>query len=317
MKDKLPININLEDRFFNAEEKCGYMVSSDMKKVWAVLLDLLNEFRRVCEKHSLRWWVTAGTLLGTIRHQGFIPWDDDIDVMMPREDFDKFVEISKSEFSYPYFLQNEYSDPGSNRFHSKLRNSATTGITKYEAHYGFKCNLGIALGIFPLDNIPNDRKEQLTFIGEIEELMNIEEKCIHEIYYWKPKYGRGFIKWFKHLVKHILYNPLWNKKYDYRMHYEKIQELIRKYDVKPSSDVALLVLHPSERFLWKRNWMSSTIYMHFENMQVPVPIGYIALLDKLYGNWHEPIIGTSVHGDAFYDAEKPYSEYINKMSELW
>ena len=80
----LPIKIAIEDSFFEEEDRCGYLVSQEMKKIWAVELDLLNEFSMVCENHQLKWFVHAGTMLGAIRHKGFIPWDDDIDVVIHR-----------------------------------------------------------------------------------------------------------------------------------------------------------------------------------------------------------------------------------------
>ena len=88
------INLVLEDSFFEEEIRSGYTVSSEMKKIWAVELDLLNEFSKVCQKHQLKWFVHAGTLLGAIRHKGFIPWDDDIDVVMPRADYEKLCELA-------------------------------------------------------------------------------------------------------------------------------------------------------------------------------------------------------------------------------
>ena len=69
-----------------------------MKKVWAVELDLLNEFARVCKEHDLKWFAHAGTLLGAIRHQGFIPWDDDIDVTMPRADYIQLCNVAPKAF---------------------------------------------------------------------------------------------------------------------------------------------------------------------------------------------------------------------------
>ena len=103
----VPLQLKIDETFFLPEERNGYMVSSEMKKVWAVELDLLNEFARVCDKYRLKWFAHAGTMLGAVRHHGFIPWDDDIDVVMPREDYERLCSIGSSEFSRPYFFQNE------------------------------------------------------------------------------------------------------------------------------------------------------------------------------------------------------------------
>ncbi|MGI6713988.1 MAG: LicD family protein [Bacilli bacterium] len=113
-------------------------------------LGLLKEFIRVCEKHGLRYYLFGGTLLGAVRHQGFIPWDDDLDICMPRPDFEKLLTL-RNEFNEPYFLQDYRSDPSYTYLFAKLRDSSTTFIeTVFNMH---NINHGIYLDIFPLDGV--------------------------------------------------------------------------------------------------------------------------------------------------------------------
>ena len=80
------------------------MDKETLRKLQLMEFDLLKDFIRVCEKHNLRYYMLAGTLLGAVRHDGFIPWDDDIDVGMPREDYEKFIRLSRKEFKKGYSL---------------------------------------------------------------------------------------------------------------------------------------------------------------------------------------------------------------------
>ena len=82
ISNQLPIKIKLPLGFLDEEERSGFRVCLNQKKIWAIELDLLSEFMRVCAKHKIKYQVFAGTLLGAVRHGGYIPWDDDLDVCL-------------------------------------------------------------------------------------------------------------------------------------------------------------------------------------------------------------------------------------------
>ena len=104
------LKISLPEGFLDEEVRDGYKVSHEMKKVWAVELDLLAEFQRVCKKHNIKYIASGGTMLGAVRHKGFIPWDDDIDLMMLREEYEKLCIVAPSEFKHPYYFQTDRTD---------------------------------------------------------------------------------------------------------------------------------------------------------------------------------------------------------------
>ena len=97
--------LKIPNGFFEEEERNGYVITKKRKEIWAVEIDMLLKFIYVCEKHNLKYFADSGTLLGAARHNGFIPWDDDIDVAMLRKDYDKFCKIAINEFKYPYFFK--------------------------------------------------------------------------------------------------------------------------------------------------------------------------------------------------------------------
>lgn len=141
----------------DAEYSPEYVVSDKMQGIWQVQYGLLGTFQDFCRKHGLTYYVFFGTLLGAVRHRGFIPWDDDVDVVMPRADYDRMIAMA-AEFPAPYFLQTMEND--SDTFYGgfcRLRNDATTGIGRED--FGHDCHLGIWMDILPLDFCSPDKEK--------------------------------------------------------------------------------------------------------------------------------------------------------------
>ena len=153
--------MDFDEKFFQEELRSGYLVSEKMKKVWAVELELLDYFDKLCRKHNLQYFVDYGTLLGAVRHQGFIPWDDDIDIVMFRGEYEKLKVIAQEEVCEPYFFQNGYTDSMLWAL-SKLRDSRTTAIEFPD--YPVSFHQGIFMDIFPLDDV-SDGTSQTLVIG--------------------------------------------------------------------------------------------------------------------------------------------------------
>ena len=106
------LEIELPEGFLDEEVRCGYTVTAKAKRAWAVQMDLLHKLDEVCKKYNLRYFADSGTLLGAARDKGYIPWDDDIDIVMLRKDYEKLRDVADEEFKHPYFYQDMYRDEG-------------------------------------------------------------------------------------------------------------------------------------------------------------------------------------------------------------
>ncbi len=124
----------------------------DLDEAKVIMLDILLKFDKICKENNLTYWLTAGTLLGAVRHNGFIPWDDDIDVAMPRRDYNKFIQLD--DYS-KLFLQNKTTDLGFSQYWTKLRDKNSLYIEEDELNKTINYHQGIFIDIFPVNCINN------------------------------------------------------------------------------------------------------------------------------------------------------------------
>lgn len=308
----VPLKLKIDPSFFLKEERDGYVVSAEMKRVWAVELDLLNEFASVCEKHGLKWFVHAGTMLGAIRHKGYIPWDDDIDVVMPREDYERFCQLGSSAFSHPYFFQSEDSDPFFARNFVRLRNSETTAIIESELTYRYPFNQGIFIDVFPMDHIPSDPEERRLYYEKLADLNTHTWQWRILIHFYRPKKGKGLFKRLSYWMKHLYYKFFF--KGGYRFFMDKHHRLITKFNGEETGWVGESVIVPLGRQLWRTEWVKETVKVPFEMLQVPVPAHFEECLSASFGpDWRTPKQIPTLHGDIIFDTELPYTEYLAKQ----
>ncbi len=145
------------------------MGDRDVIEAQKVMLALLGEFDSVCQKYHLTYWLDHGTLLGAVRHNGFIPWDDDLDVTMPREDYERFVEIAADELPENIFLQTKVSDPSTSVHYAKFRDRNSTYIDVWEEGKDIAYHQGIFIDIFPVNFISPDKA------GTYSKILNISK----------------------------------------------------------------------------------------------------------------------------------------------
>lgn len=148
-----------------------------LKQLHQTELLILDEIDRVCKKNNLRYCITAGTLLGAVRHGGFIPWDDDADIVMPREDFIKFCAIYKSEMSPNFFVDSFYTEKNCFRVFGKVRMKNTLFIQEVVGEPKCALNDEIWIDVFPLDNADSsiqkmERKKRM--IGKLKNILVIK-----------------------------------------------------------------------------------------------------------------------------------------------
>ena len=259
--------------------------------------DMLAEFVRICDKHGIKYFVQGGTLLGTVRHGGFIPWDDDVDVSLHRDDYEKFLAVAEEELPDCYFLQTKDTDPEYPNNCAKIRDSRTTFIESSAKN--LKINHGAYIDIFPLDNYPGGKKAK---IYELKKRLLTQR--IYKAFYMPHM---SFIAKIITMITVILFPSL-------KGAVEKREKLFKSV---PYSD---RVVNNSGAWLDKeiipREWVQDTIQMEFEGIKVNVSDKFDEWLTYVYGDYMSLPPENERVGHHFvdtFDMNKSYTEYMNEV----
>jgi phosphorylcholine metabolism protein LicD len=283
------------------EERCGFKVTAERKKIWQAELDLLEKLSEVCAKNDIKFFADAGTLLGAIRHGGFIPWDDDIDVVMMRGEYEKFIKCA-DQFSEPYFLQSWYTEKKYFRGHAQLRNGNTTAILEGERKFGFGFNQGIFIDIFVLDAVPDDKTE---LTKEARKIKLYDRLIRMKFYHTKKNSPKGLIK--TAILKFVDADKLFLKK----------EKILKSHKIDENNSVApLAFIFETEKRIRSKKMYEKTVLMDFEGMKIPCPAEYDDFLTRHYGaDYMTPKNLPTTHGGVFFDTEKSWKEYCGKIAQ--
>lgn len=280
------------------------MVLNDeqMIRIKKIELDMLKVFVSICEQLGLKYYLIGGTLLGAVRHKGFIPWDDDIDVGMPRKDYEIFVERAGMFLPDYIFLQNYRTDENMIFPFTKLRNSNTTYIevrTKKS-----KMNQGAWIDIFPLDFYENNERKRKILTKRIS-MINMR---IGMEQHFVDNRTRSFVR---SSMRKLVFAFI-------RKRYPTLKSAVKKVDdIYSSTSPSDIWVNKSGAYPGKEEvpvkWFGKGCYVVFENMKVCAPIEYDKYLKHIYGDYMTPPPiekQIPVHDIEVIDLEKSYREYI-------
>ncbi|MBQ9478205.1 MAG: LicD family protein [Selenomonadaceae bacterium] len=303
------------------EFRDGFLVTSQRKKLWNVQLHLIDEFARICRKHDLKWFAYAGTLLGAVRHRGFIPWDDDVDLAMFRPDYERLKKIIADELSPDYALDcwYDYAVEGernplnlptiskavfdSNSWwpsaagYFKIRDNRTSMI-----EYPDRPNVkqGMCIDVFPLDPVPpfSDQRhaDEFKFVTDLflavgnPQALNINKMPSRERKYFKALIKKPFrdraLEYENFLAAH------WFEA-EYSAHINSIFAYRRGYE-------------------WRTEYWRELVELPFERLRLPAPVDYDKVLAAHYGNWREMYITHSHFAD--YSADMSSEDYFARIA---
>lgn len=300
--------IQFPDDFFEPEVRLDFHIDSKMKHVWAMEMEVLAEIDRICQKHKLKYFAYSGTLLGAIRHGGFIPWDDDIDIAMKREDYKKFAQIVTSELPEGWKYFSIYTDENWDAAFSRIVNTTMVNASEEHLKKNHGCPFIVGVDIFPLDYLAPDEKEaDIVYLllqhisgtawkirkNDTEEL----EKCLAEIEEMcKVKFVRDHT-----LLRQLL----------------KLMDAVGSLYSEKEADRLISVSFSQLKSVipcYQKEWFAECIHVPFENITVAVPVGYDEVLKVAFGeDYMVPV--RNVEGGHDYPFFKDQDRFLQEMLE--
>lgn len=235
--------------------------------LWDRILEIYEAYRGICEKHGLRYYAIGGTLLGAVRHKGFIPWDDDFDVGMPRPDYERFIRAAQDELPTGlswHSLENDEQHP---YLFGKVKMDNDKEVR--ELHKATRLNLsqGVFIDVFPLDGLPSTRLGMLWFCVRRALL----RRAVGGKKWWGSVFGMR-----SNVHQNLLRLQEWYSSWKY-------DECQRAGAVSPYDNTRTL-----RRWWFEKVWFKSAKMVPFEDTEVPIPVGSHELMTNVFGDYMTP-----------------------------
>lgn len=314
--------LEFQEDFFQQEIRNGFYLDVTMKTVWAAELELLQKVAEVCDKYGLAWYAAYGTLLGAIRHEGFVPWDDDMDIWMKRADYNKLMEVLQQELPKGYVVHSALSERGNDQFHTCVNNGTGINVSKEWLEQFHGCPFTVGLDIFPLDYLPReeskrklqenlfllaasaaqiarglDRGEFAAAEGEDASVARARKADVinrmkEEIACLKENCGFDINE---QLLKEERWYELSSEMWKWA------NQVAMMYDEQESDHLVMYL----DYYKWKhkkypKEWFEDIYSATFENVMLPIPCGYEKVLKIIYGNYHACVRKTGMHEYPYY-----------------
>ena len=250
----------------------------ELRKLQLIEFDILKKFKEICDKHRLTYYLIGGTLLGAVRHKGFIPWDDDVDVSMPRPDYIRFIDIAQSQLSDPYGVVTKEIDESFKHPIARVINKRISVETAYTKNPQVNY---VSIDIFPMDAMPENKvhyffrkyhillRRWLFIISEFNDLAN------------QTKDRYGLEKMIFTLVAKLKLERIFNSMKQFRTYHK----VLSKYSYEKGRYVGQLLGGYKFKYMMEREVYEPGKELEFEGELFRVPENYDALLRNLYGDY--------------------------------
>ena len=288
-----------DDGYFREETREGFVIAEDMKRAWAAQLEVLEEVKRVCGILGIKFFADWGTLLGAVRHHGFIPWDDDMDIAMLRKDYMRFLSEAPVLLEKYYEIKSVYNDPEDDTIKARIINGRHICFEPDFLARFHGCPYVVGIDIFPVDNITDDKRTLDKQIESLRFLLRTAESVPE-----KEPYGTEVLGLMKKIEKTFGIPVNYNNRLKHEL--KKIYDIVCSlYQDENTAEVCSMIdFAEGWDYHAKKEWYEDICELSFENTTIPVPEGYDGLLQIKYGKeYMTPRNVGSSHDYPFYKSQ--------------
>lgn len=290
--------------YFQGETRDGFYIEPMMKCAWAAMIEVLEVVDNICAKHGLRYFADYGTLLGAVRHQGFIPWDDDMDITMLREDYEHFLKIAPAELPSGWHVLSIHNNPFHHQLHALIKNTDRINYSPEHLHRFHGCPYSVGLDLYPLDALaPTPGEDQA--IRELVKVLVYSAQISEE----HPDQAEELIPEIESLcgVKIDRNRKIKNQ------FMTLADQICQLYTGTVNSDISQYEIHARREhgLRLKAAWYQEQITLPFETVSIMAPANYDAILRQIYGDYMTPVRGGSLHNYPFWKKQEKI------LAECW
>ena len=288
------------ESFYEGEYRDGFYVTPMMKRAWAAELEVLIQFDEICSAHDLRWYIGYGTLLGAVRHRGFIPWDDDIDVVMFREDIMKLNALPKEVFSEKgLFLFNAYQEPEHTNLAWRVDNGRGLSLDEKHLLKYHLCPFALGIDLFSLDYILRDREAE-----RVQDILWASANTL--LHKWRRReIGEAeLLRAYEEIEQATDIHPDRAIRIEQRLMIiaDLAQAKYGKADGEKISYIPWKQTHPED--VYDPSWFGEPVYLPFEHLEVPAPRAPEKVLTADFGaDYMTPSRAGAAHSYPFYKGQ--------------
>lgn len=254
--------------------------NNNLSPIWEATLEIYKVFSRICNSHRLKFFLSDGSALGAVRHHGFIPWDDDIDVSMPREDYEKFIHIALEELPSHLCVVTMDNTEGYNNLYAKVQETRRDVVERVENLVGYTLSSGIFIDIFPIDG----------YTGSVFATLMAKFKSVLLDFVTSFRRGGFGKKTFKGKVAYILGACLSVFYRSVRSELQISKAYLSCYGVRNLEGCAYAAsvrCWRNKRLVLKHDIWGEPVYADFCGLRAPLPAKYEEYLSILYGAYME------------------------------